>query len=53
MKGTVLENVIVLISRKCTYFGLASLFHLIFSNNVLPCISSVDWWKELRSWKDN
>jgi len=38
MKGTVLENIIVLISKKCAYFGLASLFHLIFSNNVLPCI---------------
>ena len=41
MKRTVLENVIVLISKKCTYFGLASLFHLIFSNILLPCISSV------------
>jgi len=39
--------------KKCTYFGLASLFHVIFSNNVLACISSVDWWKEKPSWKDN
>jgi len=34
MKGTVLENFIALISKKCTYFGLVSKFCLIFSNNV-------------------
>jgi len=34
MKGIVLENFVVLTSKKYTYFGLASLFYLIFSNNV-------------------
>jgi len=34
-EGAIVENIIVLISKKCTYFGLASLFYLIFSNNVL------------------
>jgi len=34
MKGTVFENFIVLTSEKCAYFGLASLFYLIFSSNV-------------------
>jgi len=53
MKGTVLENFIVLISKKCTYFGLPSLSYLIFSNNILSCISSVHWWKEQPSWKVN
>jgi len=34
MKGTFLANVIVLGSKTCTHFGLASLFYLILSNNV-------------------
>jgi len=31
---TVLAIFIVLTSKKCTYFGLAFLFYLIFSNDV-------------------
>jgi len=34
VKGTVLENFTVFTSKKCTYFRLAPLFYLIFSNNV-------------------
>jgi len=34
MKGTVSKTFIVLTSKKCTYFGLAPLFYLIFKNNV-------------------
>ena len=33
MKGTVLENFIVLTFKKCSYFGLVSLFYLNFSND--------------------
>jgi len=33
MKGTILENFTVLTCKKCSYFVLASLFYLIFSNN--------------------
>jgi len=34
LKVCVLENFVVLISKKCTYFELASLFYLIFSIDV-------------------
>jgi len=34
MKEALLENFIVPTSKTCTYFGLASLLYLIFSNNV-------------------
>jgi len=34
MNGTVSENFIVLTSKKCTDFGLASLLCLVFSNNI-------------------
>jgi len=35
MKGSVLENLIVLTFKKCTYFGLASLFSAIISESDL------------------
>jgi len=43
---TVLQNLIVLTSKKCTYFRLASLFHLSFSNNALFLL---DQWTDERS----
>jgi len=39
---TVLENFLVLIYKKCSYFGLASLFYLIFSNNVRKRLKVTD-----------
>jgi len=42
LKVTVLENFLVLIYKKCSYFGLASLFYLIFSNNVRKRLKVTD-----------
>jgi len=43
MKGTVFENIIAFTSKKCVYFGFASLFYLIFSSNVRKRLEATDY----------